>query len=479
MTASVFPQLVSLEAPCYQRLLGIRQAHVFQYWDQLDEQNKKNFLQQLEALDCEQIENLWEGSHSLCKPPSISLDDMRPPCVLRHPKHGGDPMRRVFAYEEGRRAIKAGRVGVVTVAGGQGTRLNHLGPKGTFPVTPFSKKSLFQVFAEKILAVKQDYGVEIPWFIMTSPVNHEQTQTFFAKQAYFGLEKDQVFFFQQGLLPALDFHGRLMLESPSSIVLTPDGHGGIFQALLKEGMFARMAEFGVEMLSYFQVDNPLAPVLDPIFVGFHLLEGSEFSSKTVLKENAEEKVGLFIEKKGQLTILEYSDAPKDLLALEEEDGQPVFSAANVAIHMMNVEFAKRIAATQLPYHRAHKKIKALNAQGELYEPLEPNGIKFESFIFDALPLAKQTLLLEVLREEEFSPIKNATGVDSPLTAQEAQMKLWRSWLKSVGLEFPEDYPLEISPLWADSQAAFCKRYSNMQDPLILADKLFLEGTIEG
>ena len=456
----------------YDVFARVGQAHVFAYWDTLSQVDQIRFLEQLKTVDLTLLGRLVEG---LSTSNAVLVDlETKAPAVMRHPEHGGDATRWALAFETGEQALREGRVAALTVAGGQGTRLGHLGPKGTFCVTPLTKKSLFQVFAEKLLAARRRYNQEIPWFIMTSPVNHVETVAFFKAHHYFGLGENTVYCFTQGLMPVVDFQGKLLMETPSSLALAPDGHGGIFPALLKSGALARMASLGIEVMSYFQVDNPLVPVIDPFFIGFHLIEASDISSKTVYKNAASEKVGLFVERSGQVGVLEYSDAPLALLERRGMDGALVFSAANIAVHAISHSFAAKMAGAALPYHQAKKKVKSLDATGKVIEPSVPNGIKFETFIFDALPLASHALLLEVLREDEFSPVKNATGVDSPESARSDQAAVWCRWFNAEGVTVPKDLNLEISPLWADSLATFKARYAALIEKPMLHDGLILE-----
>ncbi len=294
-----------------------------------------------------------------------------------------------------------------TVAAGQGKRLGYDGPKGTFPITPVKQKPLFQVFPEKILAAGKRSGRPLHWFIMTSHANHAPTESFFQEHNYFGLDRARVHFFRQGRMPAVDFEGKILLESPCTIALSPDGHGGSLRALHRSGALDLMQKDGIDTLSYFQVDNPLVRCVDPSFIGWHLLRRSEMSSKTVTKAYAEEKVGHFCTQHGRLVVIEYSDLPIAMQREKDASGQLRYLAGSIAIHVLDRDFVRRLAlggeGVALPFHRADKKIPTIDSAGNLVKPEKPNGVKFEMFVFDALPFARNPVVVETLRENDFSP----------------------------------------------------------------------------
>jgi UDP-N-acetylglucosamine/UDP-N-acetylgalactosamine diphosphorylase len=303
----------------------------------------------------------------------------------------------------------------------------------------------------------------IPWYIMTSPLNHEATTDFFEQHKCFGLRRDQIMFFQQGVMPSLDIRtGRLLLASPGAIATNPDGHGGSIRALHASGALADMRSRGVQHLSYFQVDNPLVRVIDPVFIGLHAAaadSSGEMSSKMVRKTDPGEKVGLFVRADSKTLVMEYSDMPRGLQTEREGDGLR-FNAGNIAVHILSVEFLERLATDvryQLPYHRAEKKIPFYDADsGGEVSPAENNGVKLEKFIFDALPLCKNPIVYETLRSEEFAPLKNASGVDSAESSRALQSARAAWWLERAGVRVPRkpdgspDCLIEISPRTASS-----------------------------
>lgn len=458
------------------------QGHVFAFWSELDTAQRAALVAQAAEIDLDEVVRLHR-SLVLEKHAPTNLGGLQPAPYERLPEHGGDAARWAQARAKGEEALRAGRVAAFTVAGGQGTRLGYDGPKGTFRVTPVKRKPLFQVFAEKILAAGRRYGRPIPWFIMTSHANHEQTESFFAEHNFFGLDRARVHFFRQGRMPAVNFEGKILLETKGSIALSPDGHGGSLRALHRSGALELMAREGIDTLSYFQVDNPLVRCIDPAFLGFHLLAGSEMSSKMVPKAYPEEKVGHFCVQDGKLVVVEYSDMPPAMQRETNADGSLRFVAGSIAIHIIDREFARRMAAggpgVALPFHRADKKIPTVDAAGNAVKPEKPNGVKFEMFVFDALPFARNPIVIETARADDFSPVKNAEGVDSPQTSRDDQLRQFARWLNAAGAAVPVDdtgrphVALEISPLFGDDPATVAASW-RQRGAVSIKDGLYLE-----
>ncbi len=358
------------------------------------------------------------------------------------------------ARKEGERLLSEGKVAFLVVAGGQGTRLGFDGPKGTYPITPVMHKTLFQYFAETISRVSEKYGKALHWFIMTSELNDRRTREFFCENAYFGLGKENITFFTQGTMPAVSYEGKLLMNAPDSLALSPNGHGGTLLALKKSGALEDMKRRGVEYISYFQVDNPLAPMADPLFLGLHSLEKSEISSRMLPKTNPYEKLGNFCVSDGRLQIIEYSDMPAELAERRNSDGTLAFLAGSPAIHVISRTFIEELTKDgrlNMPWHRADKKVPYINENNELVKPEQPNAVKLESFIFDALPLAKRTLVLEGSRKDHFAPTKNATGVDSAESCRRMLCERDAERLELAGKKVPRkadgtpDCLVEISP----------------------------------
>ncbi|MFC1781448.1 UTP--glucose-1-phosphate uridylyltransferase, partial [Planctomycetota bacterium] len=334
-----------------------------------------------------------------------------------------------------------------------GTRLGFDGPKGNFPISPVRSKTLFQIFAEYIKTVSERYQVNCPWYIMTSPLNHNETLEIFQSDDYYGLRKEDVFIFQQGTIPNFSPDGKILLAQKDSISCSPDGHGGSLKALYDSGAVSDMKRRGVELLSYFQVDNPLIKIFDPLFIGLHVLDESEMSSKALSKDNPKEKIGNFCLVDGKVTVIEYSDLPDKMAFEKKTDGSYVFNLGSIAVHIISRKFVERLnnGDFSLPLHRARKKIEHLNPQGNI---TESDGIKLETFVFDALPLASKSIILETMRKEEFAPTKNATGVDSTESARKMMVKRAAEWLESAGIIVPRkpdgspDCLIEIAPSFA-------------------------------
>lgn len=439
------------------KLQSIGQTNVLRFIDQLDDAGKKKLLGQLAALDLNHIAKLAD-TYVKHKPHVPLPSEINP--VTAYPRVADDARRQLYrdALAKGRELLSQGKVAAFLVAGGQGTRLGYDGPKGEFPITPVKNKPLFQVFAEQLLAHSRDFGKPIPWYIMTSDVNDAAIRAFFARHQYFGLDEKDVVFFEQGMMPAFAMDGQLLLADMDSLALSPDGHGGSLRALHKSGALADMRRRGVEHLSYFQVDNPLVHTIDPLFLGLHALTGSEMSSKTIPKASALEKVGNFVFADGKVQVIEYSDLPEALAKQTNADGSLKFNAGSIGIHAIEVSFIEHLNAEgqlKLPWHRAEKKVPYVDETGKEIKPTKPNAVKLEQFVFDAIPLAKNAMVYTTERAEEFSPVKNADGVDSPETCRRDMVRRAGKWLSEAGVNVPRqngepDAMIEISPLFAVS-----------------------------
>jgi UDP-N-acetylglucosamine/UDP-N-acetylgalactosamine diphosphorylase len=298
--------------------------------------------------------------------------------------------------------------------------------------------------------------VAIPWYIMTSPANHEQTLDYLRKERFFGLPERDVILFRQGMLPQFSLDGHALMNSKHSLALGPDGHGGSLKALAHSGALQDMKSRGVSIISYFQVDNPLVKPLDPLFIGWHAETGSEMSVKVTPKADDLERVGNVCLADGKVSVIEYSELPEELAHARTESGRRKFDAANLAIHLIDVAFVERIVGTsfRLPFRRAVKAVPYMDSSGEIVEPEKPNAVKLETFVFDAFPHARHALVFEVDRAEEFSPVKNATGVDSLETSQRDQIRRACRWIEGAGVPVPRrpdgepDVTVVVSPRFA-------------------------------
>lgn len=436
------------------------QTHLLRWWTELDDPQRARLSAEIAAINFEQLDALIArhvGRAEVDLPPT---DRVRPIDVIRLPNTDGERIARRQVAEVGAAALGRGEVAVVLVAGGSGTRLGFEGPKGTFPIGPVSSATLFQIHAEKIVATGRRYGKTLPLYVMTSPENHDVTVGFFKDRGNFGL--DHVRFFVQGLMPSVDRQtGRVLLAEKGHVSLSPDGHGGTLNALAAPGpsggpsCLDEMRDRGVTTLFYFQVDNPLVEVAEPAFLGLHLEARAEMSFKVVEKVAPDEKLGLVVSVDGRPQVIEYSDLPTDLAERRGPEGSLELWAGSIAIHVFDRAFVERLVSDlRLPFHRAVKKVPYVDDSGRRVSPNEPNGVKFEQFIFDALPLAERWALVETSRSREFEPLKNATGPDSPATVRQRMSDQFADWLERAGASVVRrgdgsvPFGVEISPLFA-------------------------------
>jgi UDP-N-acetylglucosamine/UDP-N-acetylgalactosamine diphosphorylase len=451
---------MTLDSALVDRLAQHRQESILRWWDDLDAAGRKGLASEIAALDLDQIDGLVARFVKEGATASEPMGRVEPIDVVRLPRTDGERIAQRRVAEEGAALLAGGQVGIVLVAGGSGTRLGFDGPKGLFPIGPVSAVSLFQIHAEKIVAMGRRYGKPLPLYVMTSPDNHAATVAFFEKNNNFGL--DRVRFFTQGQMPAVDLKtGHILLAEKGHIALSPDGHGGTLTALASRGpndepsCLDEMRERGIKTLFYFQVDNPLVKIADPVFLGHHHQAGAEMSFKVIEKIAPDEKLGVVVLVDGRPQVIEYSDLSTELAERREPEGSLSLWAGSIAVHLLERSFVERlVVASELPFHRAIKKVPYMDDSGEVVQPTERNAVKFERFIFDALPLAKRWLLMETSRTKEFEPLKNATGPDSPATVRQRVSDLHADWLERAGATVrrrPDGsvpFGIEISPLLA-------------------------------
>ena len=434
------------------RLTAAGQDHLVAHLAAASPEVRARLGERLAALD---LELVGELRGTIDAPASVGERRFEPPETIPLERSGGVADEAAAARATGEAALRAGRVGFVLVAGGQASRLGYDGPKGCFPIGPVTDRSLFGFHAARIRAAAERYGFRPAWYVMTSPANDAPTRAFFAEHGHFGLAPDDVFFFQQEMLPALDRQGRILLTAEDAPFLAPNGHGGTLDGLARSGALADAKARGIEHLSYFQVDNPLAPPADPLFVGLHASARAQMSSKVVTKRGPGEKVGVLGLIDGVVGCIEYSDLPQDLREATDDAGRLRFGAGNIAMHCIDVAFVESLTRDRLdlPWHLAKKRMQAYDlGAGEVREV---DGVKFETFVFDALAAAERTVTLEVDRAVEFSPVKNREGEDSPASCRADLCRLHGAWLAELGRVpafGPDDAPpvCEIDPLAATS-----------------------------
>ncbi|MDR1432974.1 MAG: UTP--glucose-1-phosphate uridylyltransferase [Puniceicoccales bacterium] len=457
------------------------QEHVFKFWEILSSDEQSKLIQQVKTIDMDYLSKIIDGAlHNASRQKNIG--PLAPAKFIKFPNSEVDWQKWKEAVAIGEQKIRDGKIAVFTVAGGEGTRMGCIVPKGTLQVTPIKKKSLFQVFAEKIKASERRYDVTINWIVMTSERTHNETIEFFGKNNSFGIEN--IHFLKQGQMPAITAEGKIIMETTSRIAMHPDGHGGSLKALGRSGLLAMLENLGIEILSYFQVDNPLVRCVDPYFVGVHVKNQAQVSSRMVRKLYAEEKVGVFCESNGRCRVIEYFDLPKEQAMLRNSEGSLVFCAGNTAIHLLDVPFIKRFNGkdikSEIPYHIAQKTVPTIDSLGEPVSPKVPNGLKLEMFIFDILPFADRTTILESERGANFSPIKHLEGMDSLKTCHRDQVKLFASWLRAAGIDIPMDanglppFDIEISPTFADSKHDFLQKWENLEGKPTIAAGQYIE-----
>lgn len=395
------------------------QEHLLNFYDTLEENKQKRLLEQIEGIDFDLINTLYNKTKDVNKEEAI---DVKPIDFIDKYKLNGD-----YKYYEdiGKKAIKEGKLAAVTMAGGQGTRLGHKGPKGTFDIGLDSHKSLFELLCDYLKNESNKYNVQIPWFIMTSKENNNDTVEFFKKNKYFGYEKN-IYFFIQGQLPMVDTEGKILIGENGLIKEAADGHGGVYESLLKSGMTEKMKELGVEWVFIGGVDNCLVKMVDPVLMGIAIDKNVTAAGKSVVKANPHEKVGAFCKKNGKPSVVEYSEITDEMAEATNKDGELLYGESHILCNLFNISAIERMGKEPLPYHSAFKKATYIDKDGNKIVPDSPNAYKFEAFLFDAFGEVDDMAILRVKREEEFAPVKNATGVDSPETAKELYNNFYKN-----------------------------------------------------
>lgn len=396
------------------------QEQLLSQYNKLSDEKKAKLLDEILTLDFAQIEELYKRidqkvdfTNSKIEPIGYTDKNTMNEEKLKH-------------YEEiGVQNIKSGKLAVVTMAGGQGTRLGHSGPKGTYDIGLDSHKSIFEILCDTLKRAQQKYGVYVVWYIMTSRENNEATVKFFESHDYFGYPKDKVIFFKQGELPMVDINGKILIGEDGLIKQAADGHGGIFLSMQKNGIVYDMKTRGIEWVFIGGVDNVLVNMVDSTLLGIAIDKKVLAAGKSVVKAGPHEKVGVFCKRNGKPSVVEYSEISKEMAEAKKEDGELVYGESHILCNLFSVKAIEEISKNKLPYHSAFKKAKYLDKEGNLVTSDKPNAYKFEAFLFDAFETLDDIAILRVKREEEFAPVKNAEGVDSPDTAR----KLYKEFHK--------------------------------------------------
>lgn len=418
------------------------QGHVLKFWDTLGAPEQEALLAQIATLDfaaIKRMQNILQGAGT----PAAAASAFEP-APVEVPE--GSTLEACVA--KGEELLRAGKVGVLLVAGGQGSRLGYEGPKGAYPIGPITDRSLFWFHTRKLVGLNMTYNTRVPFYIMTSDTNDAATRAHFEENDYFGMPREDVYFFVQGMWPALTPEGKIILDAPGHIFMSPDGHGGTLAALERSGALADMAKRGIEQVFFFQVDNPMVEIADPAFVGIHAANNADMTLKVCLKRDAHEGMGVVVTRDGHYAMVEYSELSDEQMERTNPDGSLWLAYGSPAIHMFSYAFLKAEAERDMPLHLAHKKIAMVNDEGAVVKADKPNGYKFEKFIFDVIPNAKTLVNLAFDRAQEFSPVKNAEGNDSPATTKRDLQAKWRGWMDAAGITAPEAMAVEIDPAYA-------------------------------
>lgn len=388
------------------------QNHLLNFYEKLDEEKKQKLIKQITKIDFEQISNLYENTKK-----KIEFNDAKIEPINYFDKSKMSK-EEISEYEKiGSEIIRKEKYAVVTMAGGQGTRLGHKGPKGTFDIGLDSHKSIFELLCNTLKEAKEKYGVYVQWYIMTSEENNKQTVDFFESNNFFGYEREKVMFFKQGQLPMCDTEGKILIDETGLIKEAADGHGGVFESMRKDGVIADMKNKGIEWVFIGGVDNVLAKMVDSVLTGLSIKNNVLAAGKSVVKAGPKERVGVFCKRNGKPSVIEYTEITEEMAEAQDKSGNLLFGESHILCNLFNIKAIENISEKKLPYHSAFKKAKYINAKGELVVPEKPNAYKFEAFLFDAFESLEDMTIMRVKREEEFAPVKNAEGVDSPETAR--------------------------------------------------------------
>merc|ERR1712025_323196 len=427
------------------KLTAAGQEHLLQFWEELNTDEKQALYNELSELDLDEVLEYFQRTVAEMSSAGEKLDDkMQPLTESQCGSMASSTDRELAQYESlSLEEISKSHVGILLLAGGQGTRLGTSYPKGMYDVGLPSNKTLFQLQAERIRSLEtlaeKTTGVKgaITWYIMTSASTIKPTLDFFAKNQYFGLKKDNVVVFQQGTLPCFTFEGKMILGAKHKLSIAPDGNGGLYRALRREGILDDMKSKGIEYIQLYCVDNILVKVGDPLFMGYCLSKGAECANKVVRKGFPTEAVGITCKVAGHYQVVEYSEITQKSAERRNKDGSLTYSAANICIHFFTFEFLNRIVMENersLEHHVAKEKIPFINTEGVLVKPDKPNGIKMEKFVFDVFKFANKFVVWECFRDEEFAPLKNAEGASdfTPTHCRNALLALHQKWLRIAG-----------------------------------------------
>ena len=396
------------------------QEHIIRWMNTLDEEKKREIIEQIKQIDFHQMTELYDNTKK-----EVEIKENKIEAIKYIDKEKLTVIERKELEGLGEQVIRKGEYAVVTMAGGQGTRLEHTGPKGTFKLDVYGKgKYLFEILAENLKEANKNYGVTIPWYIMTSKENNEATYDFLEKNNYFGYEKEDVILFEQGELPLINTEGKLLINKNGLIKEASDGNGGVFSSLRTSGALSDMKERGIKWIFIGGVDNVLLKMADTTLLGLAIKENVQIASKSIVKANPTERVGVFCKMNGHPKVIEYSELPEKMAEEVENNGELKYGEAHIMCNLFTIDAIEKISKETLIYHSAFKKNSYLDENGKEVIPSEKNSYKFEAFIFDAFEFFDDIAILRGKREDDFAPVKNKEGVDSPKTAKELYEKFW-------------------------------------------------------
>ncbi|KAL6266837.1 hypothetical protein P5V15_003666 [Pogonomyrmex californicus] len=453
------------------KLSEYKQEHLLRFWEELTDEDRNQLENDLNELDLQEVTGYFKKAVESSQCIGMLDDKVRPIDEIKIASVETSTKEELNRYRErGLKEVAEGRVAVILLAGGQGTRLGVTYPKGMYDVDLPSRKTLFQLQAERILCLQnmaqQQYGKhgEITWYILTSEATHDATVEYLSKCSYFGLKEKNVKTFKQGMLPCFTFDGKIILDAKHRVSKAPDGNGGLYRALKNQGILDDMVQRGIRSIHVHSVDNILVKVADPVFIGYCLLSNTDCGVKVIKKSSPSEAVGVVCKVEDHYQVVEYSEITKETAELRHANGQLVYNAANICNHYFTIDFLKNVGyfnEKDLVLHVAKKKIPYVNDEGERIIPKTPNGIKIEKFVFDVFPFAKNFAVWQGIREEEFSPLKNSSSADQdcPSTARADLLNLHKKWLLEAGAKDVGDN-VEISPLLSYAGENLCQIVNN-------------------
>ena len=403
------------------------QEHIIKFLEKLNDEKAEQLIKQIQKIDLHQITELYNSTKKTVEFKESKIEALKYLDKAKLTKEQKEKFDNL-----GIKVVKNNQYAIVTMAGGQGTRLGHNGPKGTFKLDVYGKgKYLFEILVDNLKEANQKYGVTINWYIMTSKENNEETVKFLEKNNYFGYDKNYVKIFTQSELPIVDINGKLMMGKDYKIKEASDGNGGTYSSLRRSGCLTDMKEKGIKWVFIGSVDNALLKMVDVTLLGMAISQGVQIASKSVVKANPHEKVGVFCKMNGHPKVIEYTELPEKMAEETDSDGELKFGESHIMCNLYTIEAIEKISKEILMYHSAFKKNSYIDLDGKEIIPQEPNSYKFESFIFDAFEFFDDIAILRGKREDDFAPVKNKEGVDSPKTAKELYEKFWNREKKEI------------------------------------------------